>query len=378
MAEMQEAFNCGGILIPKLGKQTIHEAFLESVVPDDTILLAPAPLRPHLVNAKESTVRRLTTYLSKVDPNVAFPYMCSEVKKLVDYSEEICPHFQEMRDSHSTARKQWLRGTAAAVEIFQEGKNGLFSWTAVPKETIVFVQAVDNAGYKGVFATQDIIMKDTLLYQGEAISCYVSSNGLSASINSWAMQICGTKEEHLLKELYPRNTIEGTVALKIAANAFRSSTENLLYLFGSLFNHSCVANAYRDIRNGVMYVFNTQYISKGSEVFIHYLDEITTIDNVHKRKEIIKKKLGFDCTCSACRDQTASQPWDLLYHFSRLYHKNVPSENCAWCGKKDVVLKKCTACKFIQYCGRECQVQHWRCKHRKQCMDWKENPIHVI
>eukprot|EP00956_Cyclotella_meneghiniana_P018542 scaffold30957_cov23-Cyclotella_meneghiniana.AAC.1 len=41
-------------------------------------------------------------------------------------------------------------------------------------------------------------------------------------------------------------------------------------------------------------------------------------------------------------------------------------ESCAACGKADVNLKSCKACKLVKYCGVDCQVAH-RSKHKKAC-----------
>eukprot|EP00956_Cyclotella_meneghiniana_P042774 scaffold249315_cov39-Cyclotella_meneghiniana.AAC.2 len=41
-------------------------------------------------------------------------------------------------------------------------------------------------------------------------------------------------------------------------------------------------------------------------------------------------------------------------------------ESCAACGKADVSLKSCKACKLVKYCGVECQVAH-RPLHKKAC-----------
>ncbi|KAL4435207.1 hypothetical protein ABPG77_001889 [Micractinium sp. CCAP 211/92] len=42
---------------------------------------------------------------------------------------------------------------------------------------------------------------------------------------------------------------------------------------------------------------------------------------------------------------------------------------CALCGLDAVELKKCTACKSVAYCSRECQVKHWRQPggHKPEC-----------
>ena len=42
---------------------------------------------------------------------------------------------------------------------------------------------------------------------------------------------------------------------------------------------------------------------------------------------------------------------------------------CADCGKAEsnnINLKRCTACKMVKYCSRDCQVAH-RPKHKKSC-----------
>jgi len=41
-------------------------------------------------------------------------------------------------------------------------------------------------------------------------------------------------------------------------------------------------------------------------------------------------------------------------------------ESCAACGKADVSLKSCKACKLVKYCGVDCQVAHRR-MHKKAC-----------
>ena len=39
---------------------------------------------------------------------------------------------------------------------------------------------------------------------------------------------------------------------------------------------------------------------------------------------------------------------------------------CYRCGKDDVPLKKCSACKYVSYCGRECQKADWK-SHKEVC-----------
>ena len=39
---------------------------------------------------------------------------------------------------------------------------------------------------------------------------------------------------------------------------------------------------------------------------------------------------------------------------------------CSWCGKESDTAKKCTACKCVWYCDKECQNKHWK-EHKKEC-----------
>ena len=39
---------------------------------------------------------------------------------------------------------------------------------------------------------------------------------------------------------------------------------------------------------------------------------------------------------------------------------------CASCGVKNQVMKRCTKCKAVVYCTRECQVKHWQA-HKFLC-----------
>eukprot|EP00956_Cyclotella_meneghiniana_P016176 scaffold25426_cov40-Cyclotella_meneghiniana.AAC.3 len=43
-------------------------------------------------------------------------------------------------------------------------------------------------------------------------------------------------------------------------------------------------------------------------------------------------------------------------------------ESCAACGKSNISLKSCKACKLVKYCGVDCQVAH-RPKHKKTCKE---------
>lgn len=69
-----------------------------------------------------------------------------------------------------------------------------------------------------------------------------------------------------------------------------------------------------------------------------------------------------------------SRVWSLPdAHFSYLAlyeHKNKPLDLiCAVC--KKISTKKCSKCKLVFYCGRECQVKHWK-YHKEFCLKGKK------
>ncbi|KXZ55345.1 hypothetical protein GPECTOR_3g476 [Gonium pectorale] len=42
-------------------------------------------------------------------------------------------------------------------------------------------------------------------------------------------------------------------------------------------------------------------------------------------------------------------------------------------GEASHVVKGCSACRSAVYCGRQCQVAHWRAGHREVCAAWRRN-----
>lgn len=40
---------------------------------------------------------------------------------------------------------------------------------------------------------------------------------------------------------------------------------------------------------------------------------------------------------------------------------------CWHCKEKPVVFKPCAACRTDRYCGRACQVAHWKAGHKGEC-----------
>ena len=51
--------------------------------------------------------------------------------------------------------------------------------------------------------------------------------------------------------------------------------------------------------------------------------------------------------------------------------ENLMKQGCANCQKRatvDVEFKRCSRCKSIWYCSKECQVKHWSACHKSDCM----------
>jgi hypothetical protein len=45
---------------------------------------------------------------------------------------------------------------------------------------------------------------------------------------------------------------------------------------------------------------------------------------------------------------------------------------CARCGQLFAKLKRCTRCKDVSYCSRECQVAHWKAGHKEECKEYPQ------
>lgn len=40
---------------------------------------------------------------------------------------------------------------------------------------------------------------------------------------------------------------------------------------------------------------------------------------------------------------------------------------CANCGEPGSKLSRCSQCKAVKYCSRDCQVEHWKKEHKRVC-----------
>ena len=52
---------------------------------------------------------------------------------------------------------------------------------------------------------------------------------------------------------------------------------------------------------------------------------------------------------------------------SKATRKKMNKEACNNCGHEAVNLRSCGRCKLVKYCGRTCQVAHWKTEHKRFC-----------
>eukprot|EP01084_Bolivina_argentea_P292531 502929_1 len=45
---------------------------------------------------------------------------------------------------------------------------------------------------------------------------------------------------------------------------------------------------------------------------------------------------------------------------------------CSNCDISDVKLRRCTGCRTVSYCCKQCQVKHWKSTHKKECKHLKQ------
>ncbi|KZS95459.1 hypothetical protein SISNIDRAFT_452069 [Sistotremastrum niveocremeum HHB9708] len=110
------------------------------------------------------------------------------------------------------------------------------------------------------------------------------------------------------------------------------------------------------------------------------------VDELGKFEEVIADAKTFNCAPSEVEDETESlevapeagdpkpdqttvSSTDLKDNLSAktdIYQAKLP--RCSWCRKPSMGLKKCANCGNVRYCNQTCQRNHWRGKHRKECV----------
>lgn len=158
---------------------------------------------------------------------------------------------------------------------------------------------------------------------------------------------------------------------KLHRNHFDRNGNFLLFFWGSLFNHSCVPNAFFEERawedKDTLTIISHTDIKEGEEITISYIDMLP--DDVECRKDMLKGFL-FDCVCSSCKDPTLPQPSFIIYQ-----DLVVPNSRfCINCGKGSSDGKggpgqpfnRCSKCKWAYYCSERCQKKN-RKVHKHIC-----------
>ncbi len=56
-----------------------------------------------------------------------------------------------------------------------------------------------------------------------------------------------------------------------------------------------------------------------------------------------------------------------LKAFGRHACWNSECPTCSGASEADVPVERCAACKQARYCGRACQVAHWKGGHKQEC-----------
>ena len=56
----------------------------------------------------------------------------------------------------------------------------------------------------------------------------------------------------------------------------------------------------------------------------------------------------------------------------KMLYNNNQTYACSYCSQHSDSLKKCSRCRLVQYCGRECQKKHWN-THKSHCLPFNNS-----
>jgi hypothetical protein len=154
--------------------------------------------------------------------------------------------------------------------------------------------------------------------------------------------------------------------VKIKCNMFNIPSEDKgikrfgIYFCMSFFDHSCVPNAVNMAENGAKttrrILKSTRDILKGEDITCQY--DIALPDDTKLRKKKLFDQFGFECGCKCCSIIGHPPPSS-----TSVYNYCI----CRGCGKMQINnMMRCTNCKHIYYCSKECQKIGWKF-HKKDC-----------
>ena len=150
----------------------------------------------------------------------------------------------------------------------------------------------------------------------------------------------------------PFHTTQGIVKCLALITSYCFADMKSMTLMGptNFFNHSCVPNAATSFTDNVGEIEAIQDIPKGAQVFICYLNMVTT-SRKHRRL-LLKMQHGFICSCPLClADDVAN---------------DAPTAICDYCSKTAKqqgveTLRNCSRCNNVRYCGREVRAGRLLC-----------------
>lgn len=234
-----------------------------------------------------------------------------------------------------------------------------------------------------VIAKEDI-SAGTLLYRSRPYLTYIHGGVPSQRLLCALISLEQKDEvEKLTSPLYPRTEEEYVeyfsirypgvyvedprsyiTDLKVKTNQFFTlDGKACVYNLGSRFNHGCRANCMHTVSgdNDELHVFSLRDISKGEECTIIYDHTVLSLPT-DERRRILNDKFFFHCECEACVLQMNEN--DMMKYALRV-KKIACVDKCHSCQKLSIV-KQCSRCRRVKYCGMRCQKQDWK-HHNEQC-----------
>jgi hypothetical protein len=169
-------------------------------------------------------------------------------------------------------------------------------------------------------------------------------------------------DESFLHLISPRdedpNTWGGLVK-KLRTCAYEKASGHVLSLAGSFVNHSCVPNAVAKVEDNVLVLTALVDIAAKDPISISY--ERFGGDCIDARRSFLHSRYRFVCECDFCKrgNDAATYVGALPSSFC--------TDACSWCGFVSTNLKSCAKCKRVVYCGRICQISHWKFYHSSRC-----------
>lgn len=114
--------------------------------------------------------------------------------------------------------------------------------------------------------------------------------------------------EHIVQQLFKVIQLESNNKQSLIEhmNDNYTITATGLFTIHNSMNHCCVPNATsltNDLDDIITVVCTKPSIKQGDEISISYIDEVTTIENLEKRRQMLYERYVFVCQCSLCSMQ---------------------------------------------------------------------------